>query len=217
MDTDSNAKKEEGIRSWYEKRTVKARRALFGATLVLAIIAVCFWIFASLETSQRLQTFNGAITIPAAGGIWIAAFMFIWLMPMRELSFRGQESLERMEGRLQGALEDKIGPAIDTWQRIGERFEKTVVPKLEEAVDKMSKVADMLEKKGGPAIETARRLETHIEGHLASGAIEEIREAAKTISEMQGPKDGKPPDLRRTLSFLEKEPANGPAPQGGRK
>lgn len=186
--------KGEGIRAWNERTTRKARVALVGATAILAAVAVIFWTYAPLEMTARLQTFNGAITIPAAGGIWIAAFMAIWLIPMRELSFRGQESLERMEVRIQDAIDKRMGPAIDTWQRIGDRVEKELMPKFEASLD-------------------------DIKAHLDSGLLAEIREAADAIREMQGPIDGPGPDINRATASLGKDketvPANGSAPGTG--
>lgn len=118
--------KPEGVRAWYDRTTKKARRSLVWATLVTMVAAVLIYIFAPHALHLKLQIFNGAYVIPAAGAIWIAAFMFIWLIPMRELSFRSQESIERTENRVQNALQNEIIPAIQIWKRLGEKIERHV-------------------------------------------------------------------------------------------
>jgi len=209
----SEATKELGIREWYQTNTRKAMRGLIGATVILLLAIVGVWIFAPLDKLQHAQTFNGALVIPGFGGLWIASFMFIWLIPMREVSFRGQESMERMEDKIVGTMESKIVPAIDTWARIGERIEKNVLPKMEKAADQLLKSAKLVEDKGGPLMESARRLQLTLEGKM--GVIDELREAAASVSFMNNP--GKPPaNFGRTLKPLRGNGAPAPAPGGGR-
>jgi hypothetical protein len=151
VDPEPDGRKDPGIRGWYETRTRASRRFLYGSMALGALGAALFWMLAPFSLSQHLQTFNGAVLIPLAGGIWIAAFILVWLVPMRELSFRGQESLERSEERIRAFLEDEAGPAIETWRRIGERIEKeTAAGFLEEARDAFAAVRAMGAPKGPP-------------------------------------------------------------------
>jgi hypothetical protein len=90
-------KKPEGIRAWYANRTRTALRGVILATLISALIAAVGFVAVPRDLVLHAQVFNGAFVIPVFGGIWIAAFVILWLIPMREVSFRGQESMERME------------------------------------------------------------------------------------------------------------------------
>ena len=96
----------ENARDWYRRTTRNAIRSIAGATVVAAVAAVLGFVLVPHEYTLSLQVFNGAWTIPAFGGIWLAAFIFIWLIPMRELGFRSQECMERMEERLITFLDD---------------------------------------------------------------------------------------------------------------
>lgn len=190
----------EGIRSWYKRKTRKAIVGLIGATVILIVAATLVWVFAPMAGIARAQTFNGALTIPGFGGLWIASFMFIWLIPMREVSFRGQESMERMEA--------KLIPAIETWQRVGDRFERVILPKLEEAIDTTQRTAQLIEKKAAPAIEIARRIEANIEAELTTGLLQEIRSAAQSVNLVVMSKEGTPtpPSVDRALEALNTAP-----------
>lgn len=178
----------EGIRAWYHRKTKNSVRALIGATVLTAIVALSFYLFAELQTLMRMQTFNGAITIPAAGFIWLLSFTLIWLIPMREVSFRGQESMERME--------DRIIPAIATWQRVGERMEKEILPSLEALVQE-------LQRKAIPVLDNARRIEASIEAELQTGILQDFRDASRSVKTLvvtHGPTSG--PDMARALEGL---------------
>lgn len=204
----------DGIRAWYKKNTRRAIRGLIGATVVLLMAVVLVWLFAPLDKLQHAQTFNGALTIPGFGGLWIASFMFIWLIPMREVSFRGQESMERMESKLQTTMDDHLIPAIQTWQRVGERLEKVILPKFESAIDSAERAAQLIEKKAVPAIDIARRIEANVEAELATGLLQELRSAAQSVNLLVMTKEGVPvpPDVDRALAALGN---NGKTPRGG--
>lgn len=190
---------EDSLRSWYTRKTRTAFRALIGATLITITAAVLLWVMADLPFLSRMQTFNGAIVIPAAGGIWIASFMYIWLIPMRELSFRGQESLDRTEERMKQALEEKLLPAAEVWTRIGKRVEEELLPRVE-------KVVKEAELRMGPTAESVRRLENTAEGKLGL-LVTDVRAAADSVKKFFGPQ-GKPADLNGAFDFMTK-PTNG--------
>ena len=205
MKLESDVQKEESLRQWYTRKTRVALRSLIGASMITATAAVLLWVLAELPFLARMQTFNGAIIIPAAGGIWIASFMYIWLIPMRELSFRGQESLDRTEKRMQQALEEQLLPAAEVWKRIGDRVEKDLLPRLE-------KVAKEAEARIVPVAESVRRLENNADGKLGL-LVTDVREAAASVKRFFGPQ-GAPADMTAAMDFMAK-PKNGtpPVPQ----
>lgn len=199
----------EPLRAWYTRKTRSAKFALFGATIITASAAVLLWILAELPFLSKMQTFNGAIVIPAAGGIWIAAFMYIWLIPMRELSFRGQESLDRTEARMKMAVE-KIMPAVEIWTRIGTRVETVLLPKLEKLADDAQKTSGMIQGKVGPVYESVRRAENTVHGQVGLLATE-VGEAAKSVKKFFGPQ-GAPADVGEAVRFMAApKPGNGHA------
>lgn len=213
------AQPDEGIRSWYKRNTKRSIRALIGASIILIVAAIVLWILAELPFLARMQTFNGALVIPGFGGLWIASFMFIWLIPMREVSFRGQESMERMEAKLQTTMDEKFIPAIEAWRRIGERMEKETIPKFEKflvraetALAQVQKSTQNLEEKAEPAIRDLRHLETHVDAYIQAGLLNDIRDAAESLKNFMGVQ-GAPMDLDRAIENLN-QPRNGPAVPG---
>ncbi len=195
------------MRQWYTRKTRGALRALFGATVLVLVAAVLLWTLAEMDFLARMQTFNGALIIPCFGGIWIAAFLFIWLIPMRELSFRGQESLDRMEARTQKALEDEFIPTAQIWKRIGERVEQVILPRLEnELLPRLEKIAKETEARIGPAAESVRRMENIADGKLGL-LVTEAREAAGAVKQFFGPQ-GAPADLDSAVGLMS-QPRNG--------
>lgn len=210
-------KKLEGIRDWYRRSTKKALRSIYFATAALLIVAVGFWFLAPLSTLMRMQTFNGALTIPLAGGLWIAAFMLVWLIPMREISFRGQESLDRTEERIVRALEDRFNPALDTWKRIGDRVENELLDQMKGAVADMRRVADRLdhamngaesrareiEEKYGPTAERLKTIASHVEEAFQGGVLKEMRDAAQAIRRLNG-LEAPRPDPTQALDIIRK-------------
>ncbi len=195
----------EGIRAWYNRNTRKAIRGLIWATVILLLSIVMVWIFVPLAKLQHAQTFNGALTIPGFGGLWIASFMFIWLIPMREVSFRGQESMERMEEKVIDAVEDKIVPAIETWQRIGTKVERELIPRFERFLDTAEKAVEQLSSSAKA-----------VESFQSSDTLQEIRDAAQAMKQFATPQ-GAPPSgaaAMRSLGMPDAAPGNG-APAGG--
>lgn len=197
----SEIRKDESVRAWYEHATKRARKALAFATLVTTVVAVLAFIFAPEKLILHAQVFNGALTIPAAGGIWIAAFMFIWLIPMRELSFRSQESLERTEARVQDAVENKLAPAIDTWKRVGDKVESEIAGGLVEELRAAIKEVRTLTKN---LDERTKSLDREVKPTLA-----EMRDAMVEIRAYVAPQPQPTINLQRTLETLRRGRAPG--------
>jgi hypothetical protein len=234
MSEQGKASELHGIRAWYERSTKRARRALVWATLIMAIGMFVFWTGVPAHWAARLQTANGAYTIPAFGGLWIAAFMFIWLIPMRELSFRGQESMERTEERLKVSLakwdeivDQKILPAVATWQRIGTAIETEVLPHAKETLLEIERAALVVTEKAGliekrahdiqskaePGIESVKRIAGQFERHIVSGMLEKMQTVLEAMATMNGltfGKKGSKPDLGRALANVQKKKADLP-------
>lgn len=197
----------EGIRAWYKRTTRKAMRSLVFATVLSVLGMLSFWILVPQQFIMRLQAANGAFTIPVFGALWLASFIFIWLLPMRELSFRGQESFERMEERMKLAIQEKLVPAVEIWTRIGQRVEQVVLPKIESTLDEartavheIRKTAKNVDGRIGPIYESTKRLEQAVEGKLGLLATE-VTDASRAVQGFFAPQ-GDPPDVGQALSFL---------------
>ena len=234
MTEQGNASELHGIRAWYERSTKRARRALVWATLIMAIGMFVFWTCVPSAWAARLQTANGAYTIPAFGGLWIAAFMFIWLIPMRELSFRGQESIERTEMRLKDTIakwdeivDRKILPAVATWQRIGTAIETEVLPHAEKTIQEIETAAHVVTEKAGqiekrahdlqskaePGIDSVKRIAGQFERHIVTGLLDKMQTVLEAMAMMNGFTFGKPgskPDISRALAAVQKKKADLP-------
>ncbi len=206
----------QGIRAWYKQSTRRAMRGLVWATIILVTAIVLVWLFAPLAKLQHAQTFNGALTIPGFGGLWIASFILTWLIPMREVSFRGQESMERMETQVIDRMEEKLVPAIDTWQRIGTKVEEELIPRFEKflagaekAAEQLSSSAKNIEDKASGTLETIDKLES-------SRIIDEVREATQAMKSFVAPQGAPPSDDAVMRSFGMGSPGNG-TPAGVKK
>ena len=213
--------KPESIREWYKRSTGWAGKVIVMVTLCSFVTMGIMWAFASLPVLQRIQTFNGALTIPLIGGVWIFGFIFMFLVPSREASFRGQESLEEMGEMVRKAVVEKAGPAIEIWTRIGARVEQElpsmlakmsdtheqlgiVAKKLETAVDKNGQFVE----EARPAVEALKRIESRLESEIKTGLFEEIRAAADGVKTFAVPKDATEPDFSGALTSLRKAKAN---------
>jgi len=211
----------EGVRQWYDRTTRHWRKALVWATLVAMAGAVVFYCVGSLQVFSKIQTFNGALIIPVGAGLWMAAFVFIFLIPSREVGFRSQEWIEAAVVMLQKTIQDEIAPGARVWTRIGERIEKelpamiaearegielvrTSARKIEEAVHKNEKVATEVK----PVVDALKRIEERIETEIKTGIIDEVRQAALAIQQFAGPGAAKAtpvsdqPDPRRIVPAL---------------
>lgn len=216
----------EGIRQWYNRTTRTWRKALVWATIVAIVGAIVFYCLGSTNLFSRIQTYNGALTIPVGAGLWMAAFVFIFLIPSREAGFRSQEWIEIAVAILQKAVREEIAPTARVWTRIGERVEKelpamlaearegiqlvrTSAVKIEETVQKNEKVAEQVK----PVVEALKRIEERIEHEIKTGIIDDVRQAAISIQTFTGPGAAKKvpvsdqPDMSRILPALARKKA----------
>lgn len=146
----------EPIRQWYQKTTKKALRSLWWATAISFVGAVLFYVLAPSNVHLKLQIFNGAITIPVAGAIWIVSFILLWLVPMRETAFRSQESMERMESRIEERLK-KADVVIDRFDRISKQIEDGTHPLLNRMEGHMKAIRERIERDTKPLENPQRR------------------------------------------------------------
>jgi len=192
----------DGVRSWYDRTTKRARRALAFSSVVTLVGAILLYLLAPHSLHLNLQVFNGAYVIPVAGGIWIAAFMFIWLIPMRELSFRSQESLERTEARVEDAIENRIIPAVETWKRVGDPAESEIEAGLVEEMRAAVKEFRALAKS---ADDRLRVLERDVRP-----AIREFRDALVEVRAYMVPQRPSEENFQAALQTIKRSrPANG--------
>lgn len=138
-----DGEKQETIRAWYDRTTGRARRWILLATAVSVPGGVWFFLTVPLPVMAVLQTGNGAVTIPVFAAIWTATFIFLFLVPSREGSFRSVESVERTETLVREVVEDRapkvwdrdVKPVLDVWKKLGDRLEaKLDEEKLERLV-----------------------------------------------------------------------------------
>lgn len=176
----------ETIRQWYRRSTRRAWRIFLIASAISSLIMLGMWTMAKFETLHRLQLFNGALTIPLWGGLWIFAFVFLFLAPSREVGFRGQETLD--------SLRESMVPVIDIWKRIGLQVEgelpgllksvKETVIELKEASKKIETAVTengALVKDARPVIESLQRIEKKVEEHMLvdlENALEAVQRMA---------------------------------------
>lgn len=214
----------EGIRQWYNRTTRTWRKALLWSTVIAIIGAAIFFCLGSMPIFTKLQTFNGAMVIPIGAGLWMAAFVFIFLIPSREAGFRSQEWIEVAVAILQRTVRDEITPAAKIWTRIGTRVEeeipkllseirngidmaKATSAKVEEAIKKNETIAADAK----PVIEALKRIEDRLEKEIKAGLIDDIRQAAHAVKSFAGADTAKKvptadqPNLGRALQVLERK------------
>jgi len=222
----SEQPKNETIRQWYQRTTRRARKAILYAAIASALVMAWSWSNASVNTLGRIQTFNGALTVPALAVIWTAALVFMFLRPTREAAFRSQESMDAgiksLEGRLDSGIKDfdkrvdiltkmfsealnnKIIPAMDCWNRVGQRIEKVVVDglfdEMKAAMKEVKETTVRLEAKASegnveikrfvtdtkPAIDALKRIHTRLDKELGDGFVEDLRSAMQSVRELGG-------------------------------
>jgi hypothetical protein len=208
----------ETIRQWYERTTKKWRMGLVWCTLIALVGAGVVYFIASFSFLARLQTFNGAMTIPIAGLIWLLAFVYIFLVPSREASFRSQEWIEAMVTIVERTVTEQVAPAALVWGRIGMRVEaelpgflaecktgmdsvNTAAVKLQSAVDKNEQISNDV----GPVIESLKRIEARVEGEINTGLLDEVRAAARAVKALGGPVKADPVDYSAALGMMAKK------------
>lgn len=194
---ENKVKKFEGVRSWYERTTKKSRRTFIIATACTIVLMAMMWTFAPMSTLKRIQEFNGALTLPMFGGLWLYMFIFMFLVPSREASFRAQESLEEGIEFLRGAAE--------VWKKVGADVERelplmvknvndtiseirTVVKNLETSAANGSKFVD----DARPALESLKEIEARLEKEIKTGIVEDIRLAVDAVKTMMPPPGANP-------------------------
>lgn len=221
--------KPEGVRAWYDRTTRKSRRAFVVATVVSLVIMTFMWLLAPMEVLTRLQTYNGALTVPLIGGLWIFAFIFQFLVPSREASFRGQEALE------QGV--ELLVEAAAVWNRVGvlvEREFPLMVKKMDAAVEDLRVAGKAIETAvaknsvfmddARPALDSLKAIEKKIEHEMNAGIVEEFRMAIDAVKMMMPPPPSKvagasapkssEPNLNTALDLIKrnKKPVSGSSP-----
>jgi hypothetical protein len=190
--------KQEPIRAWYRRSTKVARNTIYIASLVSLIVMPAVWIITPLITLQRMQTFSGGVVIPIMGGIWIFAFIFMFLVPSREASFRAQESMEKMVGLIEETVSKKVDPAVVVWKNIGERvqseLDKGLLDDLKGAVKDLREAAAKIHEGNGevkkfaadvkPVVKALQELHGKIE---KGNVLVELVEGARAIRALGGP------------------------------
>jgi len=231
------AEKPESIRQWYNRTTSKMRSWLAVMTAFSIIGGVTFFCLVPHTASMRLQTFNGAITIPIAALIWILAFVYIFLVPSREVGFRGQESIEQTVDLLNTAVKKNIEPALEIWQRIGKRMEEELNSGLLDQIkgtikdlrDATSKITNSAETSNGelkkvsddtkkfvedakPAIDALKRIQERIESGLSGSFVDDLQAAVASMKHLSLPPPGenlavKEPKVDKALTMISKKPS----------
>jgi hypothetical protein len=209
-------KKGETIREWYHRTTNKWIKGLVGATVVALIAAGLLYGLAQTPFLAKLQTFNGAFTIPIAGAIWLLSFVYIFLVPNREVGFRSMESFERMEDRLVVTIDQKLVPVIDVWTRVGESVEAEIknglIKEMRDAVSELRGTCKRLEesakdgaefaKEAKPAIEALKRIGGRVEREIESGFIEDTKAVIQGLRGLPPKNGASEPDVAGTLAAL---------------
>lgn len=187
-------KRPEGIRAWYDRTTSKARTFLLWLSVVGTTTAIVVFFFVPEAITTRIQQFNGALTIPLFGLIWILGFIYLFLNPQREAAFRGQEWIEEMVTLLHKSMDEKIAPTVKLWGEIGEQIKKEIpglisgaketmnelraaAKDLTDAVKRNEKVVEDLK----PAIDALKRIETKIEVEIKRGMFEKLDSALESV------------------------------------
>jgi len=198
--------KKESVRQWYHRTTSGARKFLLMFSAVAVAAAVVLFICAPQSLHQSLQQFNGAYVIPVAGGIWILGFLYIFLIPQREVGFRSQEFIESMSNSVKDTIEREIVPAVTLWKRVGEKIEaelpgmitqvkdgmkqatatmedlRAAAKRLNDAVDMNGKIVEDTK----PAIEALKRIEAKVEVAIRGGLFEKVDTALDSVRSLGG-------------------------------
>jgi hypothetical protein len=216
----------ETIRQWYFRTTRRPRKAILYASILSFVAMWISWGHMPPGVLVKIQAFNSALTLPTLAILWTSALVFMFLRPTREAAFRSQEcmdagikSLEKrvdigineMEKRLDNvtkifseALNNKIIPAMDCWNRVGQRIEKVVVDGLfddmKEALKEIKATAKQLEAKAtegngeikkfvtdtAPTVEALKRIHARLDRELGDGFVEDVRSALQSVRELGG-------------------------------
>lgn len=191
---DKNAKPE-SIRQWYERTTRKARKAFVWATVFSLAVMVAMWVVAPMTTLGKLQTFNGALTVPLIGGLWIFAFIFMFLIPSREASFRAQETVEGAVAIMKKAVDENLIPVLKIWERVGLQVEKEypeLKKRVEESLAELKETSKKVEKalegnasfveEARPVLQALKRIEERFDEDV----LDDLKLAAQAVQRMGG-------------------------------
>lgn len=196
----------EPIRAWFERKTKKVRKAILWAGLFSVIGSPIAFIFMPDRHIATLQVFNGAITIPVFAGLWMVSFVFLFLLPTREASFRSQEGIDESKDMLRKAIDEKVGPAMTSLDnvcaRVNSYLDTGVVEKFEKAVEESRKA---IHERIVPAADCLNRVGQRIEASIVnSKLLEEVREAASAMGALcrKYEKAGTP-DAGQVVKFMD--------------
>lgn len=219
-------RKPESIRGWYNRTTSGARKFLLIFSLVAIVAAIVMFLYTPASLHVSLQQFNGAYVIPIAGLIWILGFLYIFLIPQREVGFRTQEFIESMSNSVRETIEKEIVPAAQVWKRVGEKIEQEMpaflkkvdegIVEIREASKKLSLAIEKNEAlavEAKPAIEALRRIEANIEKEIQNGFFENAKAALDSVRSLGGlpSKESAEEDLSYALKSIRKNKVAGRA------
>jgi hypothetical protein len=173
----------ESTRAWFERKTKKVRKAILWSGLFAVVGSPIVFFFMPDKHIATLQVFNGAITIPVFAGLWMVSFVFLFLLPTREASFRSQEGIDESKDMLRTAIDEKVGPAMKSLEnvcaRVNSYLDGGVVEKFEKAVEEARKATH---ERIVPAADCMNRVCQRIEGAIVnSKLLDEVREAASAM------------------------------------
>jgi hypothetical protein len=221
------AKKGESVRAWYHRTTSGARKFLLYFSAIAIVAAIALFMLAPQSLHASIQQFNGAYIIPVAGGIWILGFLYIFLIPQREVGFRSQEFIESMSNSVRETLEREIVPAVAVWKRVGEKIEAELpvfMKKVDEGIlqiqESAKKLTIAVEKNEGlsaevkPAIDALKRIEAKFEEEIKNGFFEKANAALDSVRSLGGipGKEDSEENLSYALESIKKNKALRRAP-----
>lgn len=187
----------EGVRAWYNRTTRTSRRVFIIAAGCTFVAMGLMWTFAPLPVLKRIQEFNGALTLPLCGGLWLYMFIYMFLAPSREASFRGQEALEEGIEFLRGAAKvwEKVGTDISREIPLMKTDQAEVMAKVREisksveaALAKNSALVD----DARPVLEALKSIEERIDREIKTGVVEDLRLAIDALKTMMPPPGATP-------------------------
>lgn len=191
-------KKKERIRDWYRRTTGRSIRILFWITGVALIGMVAAHFLMPYEMLHKTQIFNGALTLPILGGIWIFFFIYGFLMPSREASFRAQETLEDGVTIIDRLIKERLEPAAQVWQRIGEKLEKAMneglLTEVKSVIEELKQAAKKVEEGNGeikalsadvkPMVQKLREVQERLE---EKNFLTDLHEGVKALRDLGRP------------------------------
>lgn len=181
--------KPESIRQWYDRTTRKWRKGLWGASVVVLAVMGIAYATLDVHTLARLQTFNGALTIPLWGGLWILSFIFMFLIPSREASFRGQEALDSSFEVIGKALDTQMTPAMQKVKELAEKLDSIlnqgVVAEFRGALKTMNETATALRDTAASLKEAA--LKAQADASVSRAELEKTAQDVRKFTEGMQP------------------------------